>query len=78
MAHRWYTTHRNGLVDVKGIGVVGKVVPVKDNRGVTVRWEGYIGSTRVGTSKTLDGAAILILKRKGLKEGKVQRSSRRR
>jgi len=73
MAHRWYEIHNDGTVDVDGVGIVGKVVKVSER---PLRWGGYVGHTLVGISKTLNGAGVMILNHRGLKEGKLKRQQR--
>ena len=72
MASRFFEVRRDGGVWVKTRGIVGKVVKVQDREGRVLRWDCYVGSSKIGQSKGERLGARLILKHLGIKESNLQ------
>lgn len=73
MASRFFHIQdKDGGVFVKTRGVVGRVIPQKDQQGNVLKWHGYVGSSVVVRSNSQRGAAIGILKHLGIKESNLQ------
>lgn len=69
MASRFmHIEDKTGNVMVKHRGAVGRVIPVKDTSGKVIRWDGYVGQSKVTTSRQKRNCAWNILTHLGIQE----------